>query len=114
MDPVLLFKLAYDQGVKIALNELNLPEAQAAKEAGMCIETPGTPVERPLHHDVAKGQPAQFGAKGREYKQKRAEEEPSYVAKARDYADRYHKSLLARFKAEHEAKDKPPEPKLPG
>jgi hypothetical protein len=101
MDATTLFRMAYEQGVKLALDD-----------AGMRVERPGVPVERPLHHDVKDGQPARFGAKGREYAQKRADVEPDYVAKARDYADRYHKSLLARFKAEHEAKSKPPEPKV--
>jgi hypothetical protein len=30
--------------------------------------------------------------------------EPDYVTKAREYADKYHKALLNRFKSEHEAK----------
>ncbi len=37
------------------------------------------------------------------------EYEHEYVIKAREYADRYHKALLTRFKAEHDAKIKPKE-----
>jgi hypothetical protein len=32
------------------------------------------------------------------------EHEPGYVAKAREYADKYHKALLTHFKSEHEKK----------
>ena len=33
--------------------------------------------------------------------------EQEYVTKAREYADKYHKALLKRFQAEHEAKSQP-------
>lgn len=105
-----LLRQAYDQGVKIALDETDFFGTKESADA--TIESPSMPIERPHHHDVPLGRPARFSTKGREYPQKKAEEEPEYVSRARDYADRYHKSLLARFKAEHEAKDKPPVPKV--
>lgn len=186
MDATDLLRMAYEQGVKLALDE-SLPEVIAAKEAGVPVETAGTPIERPMHHDVPKGQPARFGRRGDEHphakqaglgqtfmenlradnylpllplatgalgagagylssddpeerklramtgagvgmglgaipnavqdivrfhKGANDEAEPEYVAKARDYAARYHAKLLSHLKAEHEAKQKPPAPKM--
>ncbi len=101
MSPADLYRQAYSHGVQLAL-----------KEADARVERPAPPVERPMHHDIPVGSKARFGARGSETLHKQSEEipapEPDYIRKAREYADKYHKALLARFKSEHETKSSTP------